>query len=170
MAQQVTVLAVDDERPLAAVVASYVEKEGFRAIEAFDGPCMLVQVEQSRPDLVISEVMLPGIDGIEVCRRIRQFSDACILKLTALDEELDKVMGLSVSADDYLVKPFSPRELVPRVRATLRRPRGDGPEASVVRFGDLEGDDRSRRVTRLLRRRGVNPCFEIEASCYPGNT
>ncbi len=117
------VLVVDDERPLARVVGSYLEAEGFAVDLAHDGPAAVEAARGTDPELVVLDVMLPGFDGIEACRRIRQFSDCYIIMLTARDEEIDKVVGLSVGADDYLVKPFSPRELVARVRAMLRRPR-----------------------------------------------
>jgi len=117
------VLVVDDEQPLARIVGSYLEAEGFTVALAHDGPSAVEAARASDPELVVLDVMMPGFDGIEACRRIRAFSDCYIIMLTARDEEIDKVVGLSVGADDYLVKPFSPRELVARVRAMLRRPR-----------------------------------------------
>lgn len=121
------VLVVDDEVPLAQVVASYLLREGFAVELAHDGPSAVAAARTCDPALVVLDVMLPGFDGLEVCRQIRTFSDCYVIMLTARDEELDKVLGLTVGADDYLVKPFSPRELVARVRAMLRRPRGIGP-------------------------------------------
>ena len=123
MADPLRVLVVDDEQALAKVVASYLEREGFAVDLAYDGPSAVAAAQEHRPDLVVLDLMLPGFDGIEVCRQIRVFSDAYIIMLTARDEEVDKVVGLSVGADDYLVKPFSPREMIARVRAMLRRPR-----------------------------------------------
>jgi DNA-binding response OmpR family regulator len=117
------VLVVDDEEPLARIIASYLEREGFAVALAHDGPAAVDAVRRDTPDLVVLDVMLPGFDGIEVCRQLRSFTDCYVIMLTARDEEIDKVVGLSVGADDYLVKPFSPRELVARVRAMLRRPR-----------------------------------------------
>jgi len=117
------VLVVDDEQPLARIVGSYLQAEGFTVALAHDGPSAVEAARASDPELVVLDVMMPGFDGIEACRRIRAFSDCYIIMLTARDEEIDKVVGLSVGADDYLVKPFSPRELVARVRAMLRRPR-----------------------------------------------
>lgn len=119
----VHVLVVDDEEPLARVVASYLDREGFGVEVALDGPSAVSAARERPPELVVLDVMLPGIDGLEVCRQIRTFSDCYVIMLTARDEEVDKVVGLTVGADDYLVKPFSPRELVARVRAMLRRPR-----------------------------------------------
>ena len=146
MGEQMTVLVVDDEIALAAVVAGYLEREGFTVVQAHDGPTAVERAESLRPDLVVLDVMLPGFDGVEVCRRIRQFSDAYIIMLTARDEEVDKVVGLSVGADDYLVKPFSPRELIARVRAMLRRPRTPSVNPSVTTVGDLTVDEESRTV------------------------
>src|SRR5664279_766754 len=123
MTDPLRVLVVDDETALAQVIAGYLEREGFQVTSAYDGPSAVEQARRDRPDLVVLDVMLPGFDGIEVCRQLRTFTDAYIIMLTARDEEVDKVVGLSVGADDYLVKPFSPRELIARVRAMLRRPR-----------------------------------------------
>jgi DNA-binding response OmpR family regulator len=117
------ILVVDDEPPIVDLVRGYLEREGYAVLAAADGPSALAAVRADRPDVVILDLMLPGLDGIEVCRQIRTFSDAYVLMLTARSEEIDRVVGLSVGADDYLVKPFSPRELVARVRALLRRPR-----------------------------------------------
>ncbi len=123
MIDPVRVLVVDDERALAGVVASYLEREGFLVTQAHDGPSAVELAERVDPDVVVLDIMLPGFDGLEVCRRLRRFSDAYVVMLTARDEQVDKIVGLTVGADDYLVKPFSPRELVARVRAMLRRPR-----------------------------------------------
>ncbi|MCU0279619.1 MAG: response regulator transcription factor [Candidatus Nanopelagicales bacterium] len=149
MADPLRVLVVDDEQALAKVVGSYLEREGFAVDLAYDGPSAVVAAQERRPDLVVLDLMLPGFDGIEVCRQIRVFSDAYIIMLTARDEEVDKVVGLSVGADDYLVKPFSPREMIARVRAMLRRPRtvaGLAPdhqshsELEALTLGDLVVD------------------------------
>ena len=131
MAEDALVLVVDDETPLTGVVGSYLEREGFQTAVAHTGPDAVDRARALSPDLIILDVMLPGFDGIEVCRRVRQFSDAYIIMLTAKDEEMDKVLGLSMGADDYLVKPFSPRELIARVRAMLRRPRTSEDAATV---------------------------------------
>ncbi len=117
------VLVVDDEPPIIDLVRGYLEREGYAVLAAADGPAAVAAVRADRPDVVILDLMLPGLDGIEVCRQIRTFSDAYVLMLTARSEEIDRIVGLSVGADDYLVKPFSPRELVARVKALLRRPR-----------------------------------------------
>ncbi len=147
-----TILVVDDEAKLVELVEGYLQREGFEVLSALDGPTALNLAQSKPPDLVVLDVMLPGIDGIEVCRRLRQFSDAYVLMLTARSEEIDKIVGLSVGADDYLTKPFSPRELVARVKAMLRRPRA-GPGATQeaappMRFGELTIDPGRHEVRR----------------------
>jgi DNA-binding response OmpR family regulator len=145
------VLVVDDEEGLVRLVKGYLEREGFVVSTAGDGEAALSVAKQAQPDLVVLDLMLPGLDGIEVCRRLRQFSDAYVIMLTARTEEIDKIVGLSVGADDYLTKPFSPRELVARIKAMLRRPRGPATqEASLapVRFGDVLIDVAGHRVLK----------------------
>ncbi len=117
------ILVVDDEPPIVELVRGYLERDGYEVLSAPDGLGGLELARTSSPDVLVLDVMLPGLDGIEVCRQLRTFSDAYVLMLTARGEEIDRVVGLSVGADDYLVKPFSPRELVARVKALLRRPR-----------------------------------------------
>ncbi len=142
------VLVVDDEPPLAHLVRSYLEREGFRVAEARDGEAALELARDLAPDLVVLDLMLPGIDGIEVCRRLRAFSDCYVVMLTARAEEVDTLVGLAVGADDYVTKPFSPRELTARIRAMLRRPRtAAGPAAAPVRrIGSLEVDAAAHEV------------------------
>lgn len=117
------ILVVDDETALVELVRSYLEREQYEVLTAGDGRIALDLVRTADVDLVVLDVMLPEIDGIEVCRQLRQFSDAYVIMLTARAEEIDKILGLTVGADDYLTKPFSPRELVARIKALLRRPR-----------------------------------------------
>jgi two-component system, OmpR family, alkaline phosphatase synthesis response regulator PhoP len=145
-------LVVDDEQPLRDLVRSYLEREGYTVLSAEDGQNGLALARQHQPDLVILDLMLPELDGLEVCRRLRTFSDAYVIMLTAKAEEIDRIIGLEVGADDYLTKPFSPRELVARVRAMLRRPRRTGgptlPEIPPTqRFSDLLIDHGRREVT-----------------------
>jgi DNA-binding response OmpR family regulator len=147
----VRVLVVDDEVPLAGVVASYLLREGYTVEQAHDGPSAVAAARSNAPDLIVLDVMLPGFDGIEVCRQVRTFTDAYIIMLTARDEEIDKVVALSTGADDYLVKPFSPRELIARVKAMLRRPRnpaipGEAEPAPTLAFADLTLDPAARVV------------------------
>ncbi|MGH7363473.1 MAG: response regulator, partial [Candidatus Methylomirabilales bacterium] len=118
------VLVVDDEKDIVELVRYHLEKEGFQCLLAGDGPAALRLARQHRPDLLILDLMLPGLDGLEVCRQLRRDPATArlpILMLTAKAEEVDRVVGLEVGADDYVVKPFSPRELVARVKAILRR-------------------------------------------------
>lgn len=146
-----TILVVDDEQPIVDLVASYLAAEGFAVHRAFDGPSALALARATRPDLVILDVMLPGLDGLEVCRRLHQETAVYVLMLTARTEEVDKVIGLSVGADDYLTKPFSPRELVARVKAILRRNRTAPERANerpVLIFGALSIDPERREVVR----------------------
>ena len=116
-------LVVDDEVPLANVVASYLKREHFEVSVAHNGKDAVSLAREIDPDVVVLDLALPGIDGVEACRQLRTFSDAYVVMLTARDTEMDTIIGLSVGADDYVTKPFSPRELVARIRAMLRRPR-----------------------------------------------
>src|SRR5579859_1762967 len=145
-----TVLVVDDEANLVDLLRGYLEREGFVVATASDGPTAVDTARAIQPDLVVLDLMLPGFDGLEVCRRLRQFSDAYILMLTARTDEVDRVVGLEVGADDYLGKPFSPRELVARVKAMLRRPRGGASRAARLpeprRFGELAIDSARHEI------------------------
>ncbi len=123
------ILVVDDETALVELVRSYLEREQYEVLTAGDGRAALDLARAVHPDLVVLDVMLPILDGIEVCRQLRQFSDAYVIMLTARTEEIDKILGLTVGADDYLTKPFSPRELVARIKALLRRPRRTAAES-----------------------------------------
>ena len=147
-----TILVVDDEQRLRDLVRGYLEHEGFDVLAAADGFAALDLARQHAPDVVVLDLMLPGLDGLEVCRRLRTFSDAYVIMLTAKAEEIDRIVGLEVGADDYLTKPFSPRELIARVRAMLRRPRpgrADVPPdvAPPQRFGSLLIDHARHEVT-----------------------
>jgi DNA-binding response OmpR family regulator len=144
----VRVLVVEDEAPIRRVVVGYLQREGFEVSEAADGLTAVELARELGPEVIVLDLGLPGIDGVEVCRQVRTFSDAYVVMLTARAEEIDKLIGLSVGADDYLTKPFSPRELVARVRAMLRRPRTDSTttDVQVRRFGDLTIDPEAREV------------------------
>jgi DNA-binding response OmpR family regulator len=147
-AQAQTVLVVEDESSIASFVALYLKNAGYAVRTAATGSDALAQAESERPDLIVLDLMLPDIDGIEVCRRIRQRSDVPILMLTARDEDVDKIIGLEVGADDYLTKPFNPRELVARVKSILRRstPERRERESEVITHGDLHVDSGRREV------------------------
>jgi len=134
------ILVVDDEPKVARLARDYLEKNGFRVLTAGDGQSALTVARREKPDLVILDLMLPNIDGREVCRILRRESDIPIIMLTALSEEIDQVTGLEIGADDYITKPFSPRAMVARVRALLRRTHGDIKTPSLIRVGALEID------------------------------
>lgn len=144
-----TVLIVEDDRNTAALVARYLEREGFTTVVVHDGGQALRVATECNPVFVILDVMLPNTDGWEICRSLREKSHVPVLMLTAREEELDRVAGLAMGADDYVVKPFSPRELVERVKAILRRSRPISPYAAAhLSFAGLELDSGKHRVTR----------------------
>ena len=152
---RVRALVVDDEPALVRVVAAYLGREGFDVTTAADGNEGLRVAREVRPDVVVLDVMMPGIDGIEVCRQLRTFSDAYVIMLTARTEEIDTLVGLSVGADDYMSKPFSSRVLVARIRSMMRRPRtapavagteAPADAAPLRRFGELAIDPEAREV------------------------
>jgi DNA-binding response OmpR family regulator len=145
-----TVLVVDDEPMVREVVARYLQVDGFDVHEAADGDAALAWLDTHRPSLVVLDVMLPGTDGLSVLRRLRAGGDTPVILLTARAEEVDRIVGLELGADDYVVKPFSPRELAVRVRTVLRRSRApvaDPAAAPVLAFGPLRVDVRTRDVT-----------------------
>jgi DNA-binding response OmpR family regulator len=145
-----TILVVEDEPPIASAVADRLRSEGFEVEIAHDGLTGVERCQALQPDLVVLDLMLPGIDGLEVCRRIQQARRTPVLMLTARDTETDLLVGLAVGADDYLTKPFSPRELVARVQAILRRVESTDPPRPPTQLGDVELD----RAARVVRRSG----------------
>src|SRR3712207_4795838 len=144
-----TVLVVEDEASIASFVALYLKNAGYGVKTASTGAEALSQIAAGDVSLIIPDLMLPDIDGIEICRRVRQRSDVPILMLTARDEDVDKIIGLEVGADDYLTKPCNPRELVARVKSILRRstPRRREPEGGFLEHGTLRIDSGRREVT-----------------------
>ncbi|MCV7191905.1 response regulator transcription factor [Mycolicibacterium brumae] len=147
-------LVIDDERSLTKVIREYLERDGFTVREAWDGLSGLAAVREFDPEVVILDLGLPGLDGIELCRELRRFSDCYVIMLTARGDEVDKLVGLSVGADDYLTKPFSMRELVARIKVMLRRPRslptpGESPGASSapISIGAITIDSDAWTVT-----------------------
>jgi len=140
-AERRLILIIEDDRNIASLVERYLERDGFATLCAHDGETGLMYAHQQRPLLVVLDVMLPGIDGWEICRRLRRESDVPIVMLTAREDEADRVAGLSLGADDYVVKPFSPRELVERVKAILRRsaPRS-ADTATIMEHGGIRLD------------------------------
>ena len=143
-----TVLVVEDEASIASFVAAYLKNAGYTVRTTASGTEALRLVESAKPALVVLDLMLPDIDGVEVCKRIRQHGDLPVLMLTARDEDVDKIIGLEVGADDYMTKPFNPRELVARVKSILRRsaPAQRDPESAQLRHGDLLVDSGRREV------------------------
>jgi two-component system alkaline phosphatase synthesis response regulator PhoP len=170
-----TILVVDDEPHIVQVVRDYLKQAGFRVLTAHDGQTALTLARHERPDLVILDLMLPdGMDGLDVCRHLRQdasLSDVPIIMLTARIEEADRLIGLELGADDYVTKPFSPREVVARVRAVLRRARGHETPSSIVRVGELAVDLTKRSVTVAGQPVSLTPTeFDLLAilARYPG--
>ncbi|RLC80997.1 MAG: DNA-binding response regulator [Chloroflexi bacterium] len=141
------ILVVDDDRSVVDVAKAALEAEGFQVESASSGTEALDKFRLFKPSLIVLDIMLPGLDGLEVCRRIRAESDTPIIMLTAKGEDVDKIVGLELGADDYVTKPFNPRELVARVKAVLRRYEKGLEPARVVRLGDLVIDPASREVT-----------------------
>jgi two-component system alkaline phosphatase synthesis response regulator PhoP len=142
------ILIIDDEPSIHNVITAYLRAEGFEYQSAKDGPSGLVAVDSFKPDVVVLDVMLPGIDGIEVLTRLRRDSSVYVILLTARTEEIDKIVGLSVGADDYVTKPFSPRELIARIKSALRRIQGaDQPLGNkVLKFAHVRIDPSERRA------------------------
>jgi DNA-binding response OmpR family regulator len=150
-APMASVLVVDDEPIVREVVVRYLAREGHETREVADGDAARAAIERSEPDLVVLDVMLPGTDGLELCRWIRARSELPVILLTARGEEADRIVGLELGADDYVTKPFSPRELAARVRSVLRRTAPSGKAVERIAFGDVELE----RATREARKSGV---------------
>ena len=140
------ILVVDDEPKIVKLAQDYLEKGGFQVVTAVDGPQALAVARGDKPDLIVLDLNLPGMDGLDVCRQLRRESDVPIIMLTARVDETDRLIGLELGADDYIVKPFSPRELVARVRAVLRRVRGGVHQPGIIRTGNLEIDLQGHRA------------------------
>jgi two-component system alkaline phosphatase synthesis response regulator PhoP len=142
------ILVIDDEPNIVNLVTAYLKPEGYEVYTAEDGPQGLKAARAFKPDLIVLDVMLPGIDGIEVLTRLRRESDVYVILLTAKTEETDRVVGLSVGADDYVIKPFSPRELTARIKAALRRIKGSTPsDGEVFSYKHIRIDTAARQVT-----------------------
>ena len=143
-----TILVVDDEPIVREVVVRYLEREGYRTLEAADGSSARDVLERANPDLVVLDVMLPGTDGLELCRWIRSTSELPVIMLTARGEEADRIVGLELGADDYVTKPFSPRELAARVRSILRRTASAEATGERLGFGDVVLERETREVRK----------------------
>jgi two-component system alkaline phosphatase synthesis response regulator PhoP len=144
----IKILIIDDEQNIINLVTAYLQREGYQVYTAMDGPGGLKSARAYKPDLIVLDVMLPGMDGIELLTQLRRESEVYVIMLTAKSEETDKIVGLSVGADDYLTKPFSPRELVARIKAALRRygQAAGVTEGSVLTFKNLRIDAAARQV------------------------
>lgn len=142
------ILVIDDEPKITKLARDYLERGGFRVVMAADGTTALAVARHERPDLIVLDLNLPELDGLDVCRALRRESDVPIIMLTARVDEADRLIGLELGADDYITKPFSPRELVARVRAVLRRVQGGVHQPGLIRAGDLEIDLRGYRASR----------------------
>jgi DNA-binding response OmpR family regulator len=162
-----TILVVDDEANIADLVELYLRKEGFRVLKSGSGEEALTTAKRERPRLVVLDVGLPGMDGLEVCRKLQADAPLPVIFLTARDSEIDRVLGLEMGADDYLTKPFSPRELVARVKAVLRRTEAAAPATTVIEVGQAV-IDLGRREVRALGVRGVPGETGVEG--VPGDT
>jgi DNA-binding response OmpR family regulator len=159
-----TILVVDDEPKIVEICKDYLTAAGFAVLTAGTGPDGLAQARRAKPDLVVLDLMLPGLDGLDVCRALRRESSVPVIMLTARVEESDKLVGLELGADDYLTKPFSPRELVARVRTVLRRT-SEPAAPEVVRAGDLSLDRASFQARLRGREVALTPTeFEILAA------
>ena len=142
------ILVIDDEPKIAKLARDYLERGGFRVVTAADGRTAFAAARHERPDLIVLDLNLPELDGLDVCRALRRESDVPIIMLTARVDEADRLIGLELGADDYITKPFSPRELVARVRAVLRRVQGGVHQPGLIRTGDLEIDLKGYRASR----------------------
>ncbi|MEN8238096.1 MAG: response regulator transcription factor [Actinomycetota bacterium] len=160
-----SVLVVDDESMVREVVCAYLEREGFTTFQAIDGQSALERIDEHAPDLVVLDVMLPKLDGYSVLAELRKHTQVPVILLTARADEVDRVLGLELGADDYVVKPFSPRELAARVRSVLRRAVPTQESGVVLDFGDLRIDGRTREVLRAGERVDMPP-MEFDLLCY----
>ncbi len=141
------ILVVDDEPNIVELARLYLKNEGYDVLAAADGRAAVAAVRQHSPDLVLLDIMLPGLDGWEVCKQVRQFSRVPIIMLTARGDDVDKIVGLELGADDYMVKPFNPREMVARVKAVLRRTDSGRPATPLIEVGDVRVDTARHEVT-----------------------
>ena len=142
-----TILVVDDEKNIVQLARLYLGNEGFKVEEAYDGKQALEKARSVNPDLVVLDVMMPEMDGLSVCKEIRKTSSVPVIILTARGDDVDKIVGLEIGADDYMTKPFNPRELVARVKAVLRRTQGSMSPDTVLEVGDIRLDPARREVT-----------------------
>ena len=156
------ILLVDDEKKIVEIVKAYLEREGYQVIPAYDGKSAIESAHKLRPDLIILDLMLPEISGWDVCRAIRKESETPIIMLTARDEVTDRIVGLEMGADDYVTKPFDPKEVVSRVRAVLRRTEGKVARSNEISTGEIRIDIEKRKVWRGQEEIDLTPIeFEL---------
>lgn len=162
MTAEKKILVVDDEPQISRVLKGYLENAGYRVVSALDGKTALSVFDREKPDFVILDLNLPGLDGLEICRTIRETSNVPILMLTARSEEADRIIGLELGADDYIVKPFSPREIVVRVKTIFRRVNTDQYENTLINTGNLTIDIQKHTVELDGRQIDLTPTeFDI---------
>lgn len=167
------ILVVDDEPKIVRLARDYLEQSGFRTLPIHDGVSALAAARQEKPDLIVLDLNLPGLDGIDLCRALRRESSVPIIMLTARVEETDRLIGLEVGADDYITKPFSPRELVARVRAVLRRTHGEVQTPGLIRTGALEIDLNGHGVIRqgeAIKLTRIEFALLVTLAQHPGQT
>jgi len=145
------ILVVDDEKKIVDILRAYLEREGYRVTAAYDGPGALESIRSNPPDLIVLDLMLPGVSGLDVCKELRRDSNIPVIMLTARDETAEKIIGLELGADDYITKPFDPKEVVSRIKAVLRRSERAQPSKSMINVGDITLDI----PKRLVKRQGV---------------
>ncbi|MFC1951554.1 response regulator [Chloroflexota bacterium] len=165
------ILVVDDEKRIVEILKAYLERDGYQVIIAYDGHSALELAQSSLPDLIILDLMLPEVSGWDVCRELRKESDVPIIMLTARDDTTDKIIGLELGADDYVTKPFDPKEIISRVRAVLRRSEGKAVPQATLKIGEIIIDTKKRLVRRGDRKIELTPVeFEIlrVMAGYPG--
>lgn len=156
------IIVIDDEPQIVKVLKAYLENAGFQVVTAADGPAALLTFQREKPDFMILDLNLPGLDGLDICRAVRRESNIPILMLTARVEEADRLIGLELGADDYVVKPFSPREVVARVRTIFRRTTAGPTQPEIIRVGDLAIDLEQHTVNLAGRAIDLTPTeFEI---------
>ena len=156
------ILVVDDEAKIVKLVRAYLEQSGYTVVTAEDGQTALIQARREKPDLILLDIMLPGIDGLDVARALRREGDIPIIMLTARVEDTDRITGLELGADDYVTKPFNPRELVARVRAVLRRTSGTSPTIEMLRAGEITVDVSGHNATLAGQALDLTPTeFEL---------
>jgi DNA-binding response OmpR family regulator len=160
------ILVVDDEKKITDILKAYLEREGYQVSAAYDGSSALESIRKNPPDLVVLDLMLPGISGWDVCRQLRRDSDIPVIMLTARDETAEKIIGLELGADDYVTKPFDPKEVVSRIKAVLRRSTGSISPKSIISIGDITIDLQNTWIQYEEKQWSLLPMSSIVAGCF----